>query len=147
MGPWCSFCGLLSGSWVSAQSLVKSGVCFAGFFILALPTHPTARKPPRSRHCVAASLRGRAVSAAYGRGISCAVSGASRPRPLRRLLRVAYAGCLCAEKLLLALPLPPRPNMAGYFQQPAIFGRGGRGARAKGGRPDPAPVDLPHPLL
>ena len=51
----------VAGGWVCAQSLVRCGVCSAGFFILALPTHPTAWKPPRSRHFVAASLRGRAV--------------------------------------------------------------------------------------
>ena len=88
------FCGLLSGDWVCAQSLVGCGVCFAGFFILALPTHPTARKPPRSRHFVAASLRGRAVSTASTKPWDfCAVSAPTRSRPLRWLLWIAFAGC------------------------------------------------------
>ena len=133
-------CGLLSGGWVCAQSLVWCGVCFAGFFILALPTHPTARKPPRSRHSVAASLRGRAVSTASTKPWDfCAVSAPTRSRPLRGLLRAAFAGCLCAEMLLLALPLPPRPNMAGYFQQPAILWPWREGGASKRGAPTPCP--------
>ena len=81
--PWYSLCGLLSGSWVSAQSLVKSGVCFAGFFILALPTHPTARKPPRSRHSVAASLRGRSSNVTGVQTCALPISKTPTKPPLR----------------------------------------------------------------
>ena len=38
---------------------------------------------PHYPHTPAPALRGRAVAAAYGRGLFCAVSGAARPRPLR----------------------------------------------------------------
>ena len=73
------------------------------------------------------------------REIICAVSAPTRSRPLRGLLRVAFAGCLCAELLLLALPLPPRPNMAGYFQQPAILWPWREGGASKRGAPTPCP--------
>ena len=69
----------------------------------------------------------------------CAVSAPARSRPLRGLLRVAFAGCLCGELLLLALPLPPRPNMAGYFQQPAILWPWREGGASKRGAPTPCP--------
>ena len=73
------------------------------------------------------------------REIICAVSTPARSRPLCGLLRVAFAGCLCAELLLLALPLPPRPNMAGYFQQPAILWPWREGGASKRGAPRPCP--------
>ena len=129
-----------AGGWLVPVRSLLCGVCFAGFFILAAPTHPTARKPPRSSHYVAASLRGRAVSTASTKPWDfCAVSAPTRSRPLRGLLRAAFAGCLCAEMLLLALPLPPRPNMAGYFQQPAILWPWREGGASKRGAPTPCP--------
>ena len=55
-----------------------------------------------------AALSGRAVSAAYGRRIICAVSGAARPRPL-------CLSCICSRS-------PSHgANMRGYFQQPRIL--------------------------
>lgn len=76
----------------------------------------------------APALRGRAVSAAYGRGISCAVSGASRPRPLRGLLRVAFAGCFCGGWLRLALPQGAGQTWLAMFHSPPYYGQplGGR---------------------
>ena len=115
----------------------------AGVLLRRIPS-PAAH----SLNSPAPALRGRAVSAAYGRGISCAVSAPSRSRPHRGLLRAAFAGCLCAELLLLALPLPPRPNIAGYFQQPAILWPWREGGASKRGAPTPCPrrPAPPNPL-
>ena len=112
---------------------------------LSVPFTPWARDPTEHAPTpfsprFAASLRGRAVSTASTKPWDfCAVSAPSRSRPLRGLLRAAFAGCLCAEMLLLALPLPPRPNMAGYFQQPAILWPWREGGASKRGAPTPCP--------
>ena len=59
------------------------------------------------------------------------------------LLRVAYARkCFCSRS-----PSLHGQTWLAIFNSLPYYGRGGRGARAKGGRPHPAPVDLPHPLL
>ena len=88
-----------AGGWLVPERSLLCGVCFAGFFILAAPTHPTARKPPRG---------GVAAARAPPRG---------------------------------------RPNMAGYVPQPAILWPAPWGARSAGGRPYPAPVVPPRPIL
>lgn len=70
---------------------------------------------PHYPHTPAPALRGRAVSAAYGRGLFCAVSGASRPRPLGGWLR-------------LALPQGAGQTWLAMFHSPPYYGQplGGR---------------------
>ena len=80
-------------------------------------------------------LRGRAVSTAYGRGLICAVSGASRPRPLG-----GYAAAVA----------PPPPGARPYGQTwPLIFNKrpylpSGVGGIVRRGAPSPCPR-LPAP--
>ena len=78
------------------------------------------------------------------------VYSALRP-PTQPTNRQAFAGCFCGLLLrgVAAARAPPRgrPNMAGYFQQPAILWPAPWGARSAGGRPYPAPVVPPHPSI
>lgn len=100
-------------------------------------TRLTRTDPPLTRYAggvrsaaISAALRGRAVSAAYGRGLFCAVSGASRPRPLRGVAAGSAPppSGLCGKAA----------NMAAYFQQAAIFAPRVGGA-ARRGAPIPCP--------
>lgn len=80
------------------------------------------------------------------RDFLCGVGGYSPPSASR-----AFAGCFCGLLLrgVAAARAPPRgwPNMAGYVPQPAILWPAPRGARSAGGRPYPAPVGPPRPIL
>lgn len=78
-----------------------------------------------------------------GRGLFCAVSGASRPRPLgglnsATLLRAAFA-------LVAAVRAPPSLYMAAYILQAAIYRSGGRAPR--GGALTRPPAARPAPQL
>lgn len=83
-----------------------------------------------------------------------------RPHPLfggERCLQPTAAGFLCgvggfsppSARRVAAARAPPRgwPNMAGYLQHPAILWPAPWGARSAGGRPYPAPVVPPRPML
>lgn len=79
-------------------------------------------------------------------GLLCGVGGFSPPSASR-----AFAGCFGGLLLrgVAAARAPPRgwPNMAGYVPQPAILWPAPWGARSAGGRPYPAPVVPPRPIL
>ena len=97
-----------AGGWLVPVRSLLCGVCFAGFFILAAPTHPTAHF---------AGFCGLLLRAAF------AVGGCGSRSPKGQ----AKHGWLCST----ARHIWPAPW----------------GARSAGGRPYPAPVVPPRPIL
>ena len=80
---------------VGCYPYARKGWCLLRRLFYARCAHPPNRPKTPTRESGVRRLRPRAF---------CAVSGASRPRPLRGLLRAAFAGCFCGEWLRLALP-------------------------------------------
>ena len=139
---------------------LEGGVCFAGLFI-APSAHPPSRpvgrqqhgrlvRCPFARYTHSAHPPSRPVGRQqHGRLVGCPFARYTRSAhpPSRTLggllLRAAYArNCFCSRS-----PSLHGQTWLAIFNSLPYYGRGGRGARAKGGRPHPAPVDLPHPLL
>ena len=142
--------GHTSGGWLGARSLVYTRSAHPP----SRTTGATSPAPPlrgiiqSGEGCrLDVCPFGRLLSGVCFAGLFIAPSAHPPSRPIGRqsglLLRAAYArNCFCSRS-----PSLHGQTWLAIFNSLPYYGRGGRGARAKGGRPDPAPVDPPHPLL